>query len=241
MPEIPVSSPLSYVGVFLLIAGFFLVVAGLNIVKVDKVTVKPGSKTWGFGIVLVVFGAMFLLPEIISSLTQHPSTPTLIPTPTFTPTIPLDTATQEIPRTPESEPVTNTPTVEPTETLTSVDVAVCAKSDFDGSKCRLTRAVFPSDTEAVYVTWQLSGALARRTEFTRRWYKDGRLLLESSAFAGENARWTPSDGYSYYVYLSATEGTGKRLFGSESLPTGSYRIELFVDGSLANTTEFVLQ
>ena len=239
MPEIPVSSPLSYVGVFLLISGFFLVVAGLSIIRVEKITVKPGSKTWGFGIVLVVFGAAFLLPEIISSLTQHPT-----PTPAVALTVSLTntpTPTQEIPRTSEPEPVTNTPTIEPTDTLTSVDVALCTESDFDGSKCRSTRTVFPSDTEAVYATWQLSDALARRTEFTRRWYKDGRLLLESSNFAGENARWTPSDGYSYYVYLSATEGTGKRLFDSESLPTGSYRIELFVDGSLANTTEFVLQ
>jgi hypothetical protein len=43
MPELPVSSPLSYVGLFLLISGFFLVVAGLNIVRVEKITVKPGS------------------------------------------------------------------------------------------------------------------------------------------------------------------------------------------------------
>ncbi len=83
--------------------------------------------------------------------------------------------------------------------------------------------------------------MVKRTEFTRRWYKDGRLLLENSNSAGENTRWTPSDGYSYYVYLSAIEGTGKRLFDSESLPTGSYRIELFVEGSLVNTTEFVVQ
>jgi len=114
MPEIPVSSPLSYVGVFLLISGFFLVLAGLNIVRVEKITVKPGSKTWGFGIVLVVFGAAFLLPEIISSLTQHPT-----PTPTATLTVSLtNTPTQEIPRTFEPEPATNTPTVEPTDTLT---------------------------------------------------------------------------------------------------------------------------
>lgn len=243
MPEIPISSPLSYVGVFLLISGFFLVVAGLNIVRIEKITVKTGSKTWGFGIILVVFGAVFLLPEIVSSLTQH-STPTPTPTPASTPIAILpvsNTPTQEIPRTSEPEPVTDIPTIEPIDTLTSVDMAICTKSDFDGSKCRSTRTVFPSDTKAVYATWQSSDALVRRTEFTRRWYKDGRLLLENSNFAGENARWAPSDGYSYYVYLSATEGTGKRLFDSESLPIGSYRIELFIDGSLANTTDFVLQ
>lgn len=188
---------------------------------------------------MVVLGAVFLLPEIVGSFTQLST-----PTPTSTVTLPVlltDAPTQEIPRASEPEPVTDAPTIEPTDTLTSVDMMLCTKSDFDGSKCRSTRTVFPGDTEAVYASWQLNDALARRTEFTRRWYKDGRLLLESSNLAGENPRWTPSDGYSYYVYLSATEGTGKRLFGSESLPTGSYRIELFLDGGLANTTEFVLQ
>ncbi len=185
MPAIPVSSPLSYVGVFLLISGFFLVVAGLNIIRIEKITVKPGSKTWGFGIILVVFGAVFLLPEIVNSFTQHPT-----PTPTATLSVSLtNTPAQEIPRTSEPEPVTDAPTIEPTATptieptatptveptatptveptatptveptntptvesidaLTSVDVAICTKSDFDGSKCRSTRTVLPSDTEAV--------------------------------------------------------------------------------------------
>lgn len=142
---------------------------------------------------------------------------------------------------PDPELPVDEPTIKLADTPTSLDAALCTRLDFDGSKCTSTNTVFPSDTEAVYVTWQSSDALARRTRFTRRWYRDGRLLLERSNSAGENARWTPSDGRSYYAYLSATEGTGKRLFGSDSLPTGSYRIELYADGSLASSTEFVLQ
>lgn len=160
-----------------------------------------------------------------------------------------NTPTQQISDTAESSPVadelttelTNTPTVRPTDTPDAVNVMLCTRSDFDGSVCSSARTVFPPDTEAVYASWQLSDGLTRRSEFTRRWYKDGMLLLEGSNSAGENARWTPSDGRSYYVYLSATEGTGKRLFGSESLPAGNYTIELLVDDRLANTTQFVVQ
>lgn len=121
------------------------------------------------------------------------------------------------------------------------EVALCVRSDYDGTRCQSTRTVFSSNTEAVYVTWQSPDALAEQTEFTRRWYKDGRLLLENSNIAGENTRWTPSDGYSYFIYLSSTEGTGKRLFSSPSLPVGNYKLELFVAGRLSNVMEFKVQ
>jgi hypothetical protein len=49
MPERPVSSVLGFLGVISLIVGFFLTLAGSQIIKVEKVCVEPGSRTWGVG------------------------------------------------------------------------------------------------------------------------------------------------------------------------------------------------
>ncbi len=117
-------------------------------------------------------------------------------------------------------------------------VALCTRTDFDSQQCRSTTRVFSRDTEAVYATWQSSTALQDRTVFTRRWYKDGELLLSSTHNAGQNDRWTPEDGASYYVYFSSTEGTGGRLFNAPSLPVGSYTFELLADGRLVDVVEF---
>jgi hypothetical protein len=120
-------------------------------------------------------------------------------------------------------------------------IALCTRTDFDGQQCRSTASVFSRDTEAVYATWQSSTALQDRTAFTRRWYKDGELLLSSTHTAGQNDRWTPEDGASYYVYFSSTEGTGGRLFNAPSLPAGDYSFELLVDGRLVDVVEFEIR
>lgn len=235
MPDMPVSSPLSYVGMFLLLAGFFLILAGLKIIRVERITVTPGLKTWGSGLALILLGAVFVLPEIANPFTQYPIPTTAL---TLSPESFINAPTQAVQPTSEPEPVLETPTIKPTDTLVSIDVLICARSDFDGNRCRVSRTVFPSDTEAVYATWELDNALAQRTMFTRRWHKDGELFLETSNFAGENARWTPINGSSYYVYLSSTEGTGARLWNLASLPAGRYRVELFIDGNLVSVREF---
>jgi hypothetical protein len=68
MPDIPVTTPLGYIGVFLAVFGFFLILAGFNIIRVEKIIVEPGRKTWMFGIGLVIVGIAFLFPDIHSSL-----------------------------------------------------------------------------------------------------------------------------------------------------------------------------
>jgi hypothetical protein len=120
-------------------------------------------------------------------------------------------------------------------------VALCTAADFDGQQCRTMTSVFTDETEAVYATWQAATALADRTAFTRRWYKDGVLLLESVHNAGQNERWTPGDGISYYVYLSAREGTGRALFDAPFLPDGRYKFELLANGRLVDVVEFEIQ
>lgn len=74
MPEIPVNSPLGYIGVFLLVLGIFLVLTGFNIVKIQQVTVTPGKKTWGFGLVLTIIGIVSILIETSGFLNNQPAT-----------------------------------------------------------------------------------------------------------------------------------------------------------------------
>lgn len=104
MPEIPVTSALSYLGMFFLISGFFLILSGVDIIKIKKVAVKPGRRTWGFGILLAVFGAIFLLPEIVNSLLLTPSltpsaTVTSLPTADLSITVTSNLSTAEATKT----------------------------------------------------------------------------------------------------------------------------------------------
>jgi hypothetical protein len=68
MPSIPVVNPLGYIGVFFVIAGFFLVIAGIELIKIEKLTITPGRKTWGIGLLLATIGVLFLLPDIHSAI-----------------------------------------------------------------------------------------------------------------------------------------------------------------------------
>lgn len=109
MPNIPVNSASGYIGVFLILFGFFLILAGLDIIKIEKVTVKSGAKTWGFGIILAIFGLVFLLPDIRGL----PSQP-LTPTPSVAVDLPTPTAT--------SIPLTDTPI--PTSTVSTTPISI---------------------------------------------------------------------------------------------------------------------
>lgn len=125
MPSIPVQTPLGYVGVFLVIAGLFLVIAGLDILKIEKLTIATGAKTWGCGFILAILGVFFLLPDIYTFLSPTPTPtpvqiamepPTITPAPLLTgapiiasPTIPPQATT--------TSPTETIPSPEPTTTL----------------------------------------------------------------------------------------------------------------------------
>ena len=115
MPAIPVNSPLGYVGVLSVVVGFFLVLAGLDIIKVEKITVTSGARTWAFGIALTALGLAFLLPDILSELPRltEPGQRTVVSRPAATPIPP--TATLPIAPTDTSIPLADTP-VPPTDT-----------------------------------------------------------------------------------------------------------------------------
>ncbi len=76
MPEIPITTPFGYLGVFLSILGFFLIVAGLGILNVEKISVKPGRGTWIIGILIAIVGLGLLFFEANNNVDGTPATPT---------------------------------------------------------------------------------------------------------------------------------------------------------------------
>ena len=51
MEGIPVNSVTGFIGLALLVFGLFLLLTGMQIIKIEKVSVAPGVRTWGVGIV----------------------------------------------------------------------------------------------------------------------------------------------------------------------------------------------
>lgn len=108
MPSIPVVNPLGYVGVFLVIAGLFLAIAGLDLIKIEKLTITPGRKTWGIGLLLAAIGILFLLPEISSAI-NSPVDPTAVVTIAPNATLSSPTHASIIAVTAQPSSVTNIP------------------------------------------------------------------------------------------------------------------------------------
>lgn len=162
-------------------------------------------------------------PETASIPPTYTIYPTLTPYPTYTPYI------------------APTATPSPDVNMGTVIVKLCPTADFAGNVCEISVTVFPKGTDTIYATWQMDLALAQHTAFTRRWYQEGRLILETSNEAGENARWTPRDGRSYYVYLSTKEGSGKTIFNAPAFPSGNYGFELIVDGNSTGVVNFMVK
>jgi hypothetical protein len=138
MPNIPITSAMGYVGVFLLLFGAFLIISGIGILKIEKVTIMSGKKTWATGVITVLVGVLFLLPEISNSmhLSANPRTVTLtfesstvsespITSPVVTLEAPPPTETQ-IPIT--SSPEVSTPVmvqgIEPDQSTAAYELAV---------------------------------------------------------------------------------------------------------------------
>jgi hypothetical protein len=63
MPQLPVNSIVGFLGVLLLIFGFFLALAGTQILSIERVSVAPGRKTWGFGLLLLVLGLSLVIVD----------------------------------------------------------------------------------------------------------------------------------------------------------------------------------
>ena len=53
--NIPENPSIIYVSIVLFLIGLFLFISGLNILKVEKVTVTRGTRTWVIGLILMIF------------------------------------------------------------------------------------------------------------------------------------------------------------------------------------------
>ena len=105
MPQIPVNTPLGYIGIVMLVVGMFLLLTGFNILKVEKVTVKPGKPTWGVGFAFSILGILLLMVSepITSGKNPDPNpTPFPSPAPIIVTTTPL--VTETIPTNPTITP-----------------------------------------------------------------------------------------------------------------------------------------
>lgn len=76
MPSIPISSAAGYLGVFFLLVGFFLIAAGTGILKIEKITVTIGRRTWVLGLLCALAGIVFLFVDV-----RSPENPAKPPTP----------------------------------------------------------------------------------------------------------------------------------------------------------------
>lgn len=71
MIDIPIESPLEFVGAFLLIVSLVLLLGGFEILGLEKISVRPGPRTWVSGAFLFVLGLLFLSPTIINSFSTE--------------------------------------------------------------------------------------------------------------------------------------------------------------------------
>ena len=114
MPDMPVTSPLGYLGMLSLLFGIFLILAGLRVFRIEQIKVEEGVKTWIVGIVLVVLGVVLLLPEIRRSLLPSPTATVAVSPSKATPLSPTDASVFPT-DTPATHPPTNTAASEPTD------------------------------------------------------------------------------------------------------------------------------
>lgn len=72
------ASLLVFFGAAALLFGFFLLLAGFGIIKIDKITVEQGGKTWMVGLLMVFVGTGLLTIDTLASAGKMPffSTPT---------------------------------------------------------------------------------------------------------------------------------------------------------------------
>jgi hypothetical protein len=78
-------SALGLFGIIVSLAGFILVLAGIRVIviNVQRIAVTPGRKTWGLGIICILFGVVFLWLDA-QAKPPVPPTPAPILTPIMT-------------------------------------------------------------------------------------------------------------------------------------------------------------
>jgi hypothetical protein len=78
-------------------------------------------------------------------------------------------------------------------------------------------------------------------EIRRDWYLDGTYYWSTINIVGENTRWS-SDQPTFWIYIDSGEGSAGEAFGyPSSLPPGTYRMEMFLDGRYITTLAFTIR
>lgn len=155
------------------------------------------------------------------------SAPAAAPGPTATPTTPPPTATP-VPPTPTQVPPTLTP-VPPTPTRGPVEFDPIIFSSAIDSEGNTTSpgTSFPAGTTRVYAVWACRG-MTPGLALENTWYLNGQRYASSTVYwdrPGERGRW--------WVSLYRESGA--------PLPSGNYRLELYVGARLMQSGEFVIQ
>ena len=60
MFDIPSNPSITYLIYSLIFIGIFLFISGLNIIKIEKIRVQPGLKTWAIGLTFIIIGGILL-------------------------------------------------------------------------------------------------------------------------------------------------------------------------------------
>jgi hypothetical protein len=91
LDNIPITSTAGFIGLGLLVLGGFMVLAGLDIIRIERITVRQGRTTWIVGVVFAIIGIALLYPELIPSKaasetdTSSALAPTTVPAATAAP------------------------------------------------------------------------------------------------------------------------------------------------------------
>ncbi len=65
--NIPPDPSVSYISIVIFLIGLFLFLSGLNIIKIEKIFVSHGFKTWFFGLFLIIASIAIITPKILPS------------------------------------------------------------------------------------------------------------------------------------------------------------------------------
>jgi Tol biopolymer transport system component len=182
-------------------------------------------------------GPVAVVTQIVSGPKESPTevTPTIAPTekPTATKVAAKPTATKGLPKpqtkTPEATetPGGRLPTVTPSSgsQKPAVGPIVFATSITADNQPVGANTTFPNDVEEIHAIFSYEG-MSESDTWERHWYQDGEEVGSGSGAwdAGENGTFD----------LSLTGG-------GEPLGAGSWKLEIYVNGELAQTGTFVIQ
>ncbi len=62
--SIPSEPSLAWISTIIFLLGLFLFISGLNIIKIERLYVNHGFKTWFIGLLLIIASALILIPKI---------------------------------------------------------------------------------------------------------------------------------------------------------------------------------